>query len=278
LQLVGSNSVSGLGAAASYSGTLNVAGASLFQTLLVQNATASIVVTNPVGGGGPTFKLTLNDANWTSTNLECASIVANGSVVTDTAVLETTGTQQYIGCQISATKLKSLASAFPSLSFSNCEFLTAMSIATDGGEALFDGPSWASFQAAGGTVSSETTGTVVVVTGGFLQGTVQGVGIVNPAGGVATLAPNGVGATATWNKGGNWYTASALAVNTTITLADTATAGAPNGTTLCITRTDASGFSLTVSDAAAGPIATLPATGFAVFHSNGINWSLVQIG
>ena len=153
---------------------------------------------------------------------------------------------------------------------------TVISATTAGALVTFDGPSYASFLAAGGTFAA---GTIVTIAGGFMAGQVVGNGIFNPAGAAVSLAINGVGATATWTGGGNYYIVDGLIAPTTLTLLDTATAGAVNGTTLMISNRDTSGNALTVSDAS-GPtvLCVIPSNSFAVFISNGVNWTVLMQG
>ena len=260
-------------------GSLNVAGSTFFNALEVTNgATVTLsAVTNP--GGGPTFSTIVTGGSvLNTTNLTTKRMSAVGSTVHDTGTItSTTNGQSYSGCIINAVGLTdTTGGAFGvKLSFQNCTFTRATLLTAAVQEALFDGDSWVAFLAAGGTLSATT---VAVVQGGFANGIVPGVNVASPAGNAATLAVTGQGATAAWATGGNHYVVPTLAGNTTITLADGAAAGALAGTVINILRTDTSGNSLTVNDATAGALATIPSSGFATFRSNGTAWALLQLG
>jgi hypothetical protein len=242
--------------------TLNVSGATNFSALLVENNDTQLVVTS---GASPTWKLGLsNDVNWVSTNLSCGSVQAvSGCSVLDTVAITTTTTQTYDDCQIDSPSLVATQFTFYRTRF---EEATALSGAP-GTVATFDGQSWLTFIAQGGSYSANV---VVVVVGGYLAGPVPGAAINNPAGGAVSLSITGAGATAGYTQGGNWYTVKSLAVNTTITLLDSG----PAAQTLRITRTDDSGNTLTVLDAGTGALASIPAGGGATLYYTGTAWVL----
>jgi hypothetical protein len=251
-----------------YDAAVNVSGASNFKLISVINATANLAMT------GTAFALQVTGGTWSAAGLSCTSIFADNASIADTgANLTTTGAQSYIGCNINANGLKTTGAS--AMTFEDCVFARAVAITatTAGAIVTFDGPSWSSFLSNGGTVAA---GTVVVVTGGFLQGVVPGANIASPGGAAASLSINGTGATAAFASGGNWYTVTTLAANTTITLLDTG--GAVAGTTLAITRTDASAFSLTVADAGTGNLVTIASgLGDVILRFNGTNWKLVEV-
>ena len=261
----------------SYSGSLNLTNATQFGSLLINTANTVLTgVTNPLSG--PTFVTNIVGGNLTTTGLSTLSVTSIGGTYRDTATLTTTQGQTYVNSTVGAVKLKDTG-AGQTISFTNCKFSQPTVVATSGGKVVFDGESWSAFQTAGGTISNETGGSVVTVAGGFMAGQVVGNGIFNPAGAAVSLAINGVGATATWTGGGNYYVVQGLIAPTTLTLLDTATAGAVNGTTLMISNRDTSGNALTVSDAS-GPtvLCVIPGNSFAVFISNGVNWTVLMQG
>lgn len=255
-------------------GTLNVSGSTFFNAIQVFNSVVNLTVTNP--GGGPTWGLTvLAGGTWTSAGLSCTTVTANDSTVADTGSnLTTTGAQAYAYCTITANGLKTTGASV--ISFVGCTFTraTVITATTSGASVTFDGDSYASFIANGGTFAS---GTIVTVQGGYLAGEVAGANVASPAGNAATLSINGTGATATWASGGNSYLVTTLAGNTTLTVSDAG--GAVAGTTMLFTRTDTSGYTLTISDATAGAIATLPpgGGGFVLIAFNGTAWVLKMI-
>jgi len=165
--------------------------------------------------------------------------------------------------------------------FESSRFLIPCVLTAPGG-AVFDGSSWASFREAGSTYGT----TVVLVVGGYNQGAVPGANIDSSGGGPAltpSLALNGVGASAAFTQGGNWYTATVLSAGdtTTVSLLDGAGAGAEEGDTLQITRTDATATAIfQVQDATIGaPFARLTGLpGFvkAVYHGGA--WVLDSMG
>jgi hypothetical protein len=265
LQLIGSGATDGLGEYlnGNYTGTFTYSAATGFTRLLVQGAQATVTI---VGPGSPTMQLALYDAVWASTGAVVETVVAIGSSISDTTALSSTGAQAYTGCTIKTTGNNA------NLTFQNCTFTAAAVLGVGtGGKAVFDGPSYLSWLENGGVASGTFP---ILVVGGFRAGAVPGAAINDPAGAAATLSISGTGASAAFANGGNWYTCTALAANTVITLADNAEAG----DTLCITRTDTSGFTLTISDATAGPIVVMGGgPGSAVLSYNGVAWSLQQI-
>ena len=255
-----------------YQGTLNFSAASSFAFLSVLNTTCNLNVTN--GGGGATYTLKLNTSTWTSTlSLQAGVVVAIESSLTLSSNLTTSGSagQSYSKCSISC--LGTMTATLGAISFKLCTFSQATTLTAASGGVVFDGPSWASFQAAGGVI---TAGTVVKVTGGYLSGEVlNGTPIHNPAGNAVTLSINGSGATTGFTTGGNSYQVTSLAATSTITLVDGG--GAVNGTSLLITSTDTSGHTLNVADAASGTIASITAIGFFLLTFNGSTWVLKMI-
>jgi hypothetical protein len=115
-------------------------------------------------------------------------------------------------------------------------------------------------------------GTIVVVTGGYGEGAVVGANIADPAGNACTVSVNGTGASTGFTGGGNWYTATALAANTTTTISDAG--GAVKGTTMRFTRTDTSGSTWTILDAGTGSIVQIASGGSATVSFNGTGWVL----
>jgi hypothetical protein len=258
-----------LGSTGFYQGTVNVSGSSNFKTLLVMGgATANLGITNPVSG--PTFGLVVSGGSWTSSGLVASSVTATNASITDTgSFLQTSGGQTYTGCTITANGLRTTGTS--ALIFSNCTFTrgTTLNTSIGPGSVQFDGPSWASFKAAGG---GTTTGTVITVVGGYSGGAVVGATIANPAGNANTVSINGTGASGGFTGGGNWYTCTSLAGNTSTTIVDGG--GAVTGTTMRFTRTDASGNTWTILDAGTGSIASVPAGGSTTVYYNGTGWVL----
>jgi hypothetical protein len=249
-----------------YTGTLNVSGASNFVGLEVQGGFAVFIVTNPLSG--PTFGLNVSGGGtWSSANLTCLSVTATDATVIDSGTLTTTGAQNYTNCTVQCA---GITAGSGGISFKNCTF-SRVTVTDATGNITFDGDSWANFIAVGGTIAAST---IVVVTGGFLQGVVPGNTISNPVGAALTLSITGSGASAGYTTGGNWYVVTSLNANTTITLADNTLPG----TTICITRTDASAFSLTVADAGSGNLVTIASgLGDVILRYNGTNWTLVEV-
>lgn len=247
-----------------YQGTVNVSGSTAFKAIAVVGATANLAVT------GTNFGLTVSGGSWISAGLSCTSVIATSASIMDTGSnLTTTGAQAYMGCNITANGL--LTSGASGISFSNCTFTrgTVISATTAGALVTFDGPSYASFLAAGGTFAS---GTIVTVQGGYTRGAVAGANVNDPAGNACTVSLTGAGASTGFTVGGNWYTATALAANTTTTISDTG--GAVNGDTMRFTRTDTSGNTWTILDATTGTIGQVPAGGNLTASFNGTGWVL----
>jgi len=237
-------------------GTLDVSGAPNFFVLgVVDNQTSLIVTSVP----SPTWALLLEKGSeWSSTNLTCGAIQSQDSTIADTGTITTTGPQNYSTTSIGAPTLN----AAGGFTFNQATFSQACALI--GPTAHFDGPSWSAFLDADGTYSPTT---VVTVTGGFIAGQVPGANIT----GNATLSLDGVGASAGFTQGGNWYTATALPVGTSTVALN----GADPGDTICITRTDATpGAILQING-----LVTLTGPGTAVFRYDlGGPWKVAIVG
>jgi hypothetical protein len=256
--------------------TLDYSGMSNADSLQVTGCFASITTIVPNSSPFLLFALGLGfqadfecgASSWFTINVTNGTLDAAGAPIVG-----------IFGATFLEAQLAAMSMTSPSgpLTFERTTFLSAVLVQAPTGGAVFDGISWASFLENGGTYSATT---VVLVVGGFTQGAVAGAHITNPAGNAVSLALNGVGASAGFTQGGNWYTATALAEDTTITLLDGAGAGAEPGDTLCITRTDTLPHVLIIADAGTGTIVTLPADtqGSAVLSYNGTAWVAQTVG
>jgi hypothetical protein len=122
-------------------------------------------------------------------------------------------------------------------------FYSSNPVISGGSQATFDGPSWASFRGAGGTVVPPM---VAVVRGGYLAGDVPGADYVDQATPV-TVAIDGGGASPGYTTGGNHTTVppGTLTADRVLVLG---TSGASSGDSYKITRLDAGPFTFTVQN------------------------------
>lgn len=161
--------------------------------------------------------------------------------------------------------------------FRDCAFAqSSNTVLTAPGGALFDGPSWRSFLAAGGVRSVATT---VLVTGGYSGGIVQGANLPTGAG-PTNVSLNGTGASGgyTGMSAGNFYASAGLVANSVVRLLTGG--GELNGDTQCITKTDLAAFSLTVQNNAGGTIGVIPpnSRGSIIARFNGADWIFQEGG
>lgn len=155
--------------------------------------------------------------------------------------------------------------------FINCTFfLGSGPVVTGlaGSAVIFDGPSWKSFQEAGGSVVTS----VVLVNGGYSGGAVLGTAIGNLA---ANLSLNGLAGGSTNGQGNLWLqTAAVTAADKNIKFLSGG--GELLGDTIRVTRTvtDANGFHLVFQDDTGGTIGTLACAnrGFFEVRWNGSHW------
>ncbi len=160
-------------------------------------------------------------------------------------------------CSILVSAITVNASAGIGASLTSCVFQNPCALTAVGTVgAVFDGPSWRSFQEAGGT---RTTGTTVLVVGGSQAGRVAGAAL--PATGTTNVSLNGVGATAgyTGSNSGNHYSTptDGLTGNSVVVLKTGG--GESDGDTITITRPVITGaFSLTVENNAGAAIGIIP--------------------
>jgi hypothetical protein len=161
-------------------------------------------------------------------------------------------------CVIQSTAITVHASCeFTSTGFGvgqNCVLTTGTGTANAN---TFDGHSWRSFLASGGT---RAAGVIVVVTGGFYAGPVYGAALPTGAG-PTSVAINGNGATAgyTGSNSGNVYVSSGLTADSAVTVL---TGGGESvGDTVCITKTDLAAHTLTVKNNAGTTIGVIPSGG-----------------
>jgi hypothetical protein len=157
--------------------------------------------------------------------------------------------------------------------FANCTFVLGSNptLNPPGAVYTFDGPSYANFHEAGG---SRAVGVLVLVVGGYSNGSVEGTALTGAA---TSVSLSGAGATAGFTNGGNHYS-SASNTPTSVTLL---TGGALKGDTLLITRTSIGTGNLTVINGGggAGTIATIPpGRGFVLSRWDGTNWILLECG
>lgn len=157
---------------------------------------------------------------------------------------------------------------FQATTFSHACVLTA-------GVSSFDGPSWQSFIAIGGT---RAVGTTVLVQGGYNAAPVEGAALTGAA---TNVSLNGTGATAgfTGEHSGNHYS-SASNTPTSVTLLTGG--GEKPGDTILISRTTLGTGVLAVINGGggAGTLGTIPvnARGFVLAQFNGTNWVFVEGG
>jgi hypothetical protein len=165
--------------------------------------------------------------------------------------------------------------AFSNASFISCSFGGAAVLTCPA--STFDGASWRSFVEAGGT---RAAGSVVLVTGGYSGGAVEGAALSTGALVSVTVSLNGVAASAgfTAEHSGNHYSTASV-TQTSVTLA---TGGALPGDTLLITRTDVVAANLAVINGGggAGTIGTIPTgtKGFVLARYDGTNWVFAEGG
>jgi len=137
----------------------------------------------------------------------------------------------------------------------------------------FDGDSWLSFLANGGT---RVAGTTVLVTGGASTALVEGAALTGAS---TNVSLNGTGATAgfTGANSGNHYTTS-NGTPTTVTLKTGG--GELVGDTMLITKTDLGANVVAVKNNAGAQIASIPtlAKGFVLARFNGSDWVFVSGG
>jgi|GEM_PF-3899532 len=159
--------------------------------------------------------------------------------------------------------------------FQDCAFQFPGQLLTCFAGATFDGTSWDSFMEAGGTRSS---GTIVLVVGGYRAGDVPGA----PLTGISTsVSLNGTGATAgfTGSDSGNHYTCSSPTPASVTMLTG---GGESTGDTMCISKTNLGANAIAVINGGpgAGTIGTIPANsrGFVVARFDGTNWIFSEGG
>lgn len=172
------------------------------------------------------------------------------------------------------------------MSFQQCTFTaSATLVAGAAGVITMDGPSWASFLEAGGTVTSG----IVLIVGGSQAGLVRSPPTAASGGSTSlgdasvSISLNGTGATAGFTGGGNLYEAkSTLTASRTITIKTGG--GEQNGDTIDIVRSSVTGaFTLVVNNNAGTGIGTIAASsrGFlrAQFNTTIANdWGMVAGG
>lgn len=157
--------------------------------------------------------------------------------------------------------------------FKNCQFSGGPITLTCLAGARFDGPSWMSFVENGFT---RAAGTIVLVTGGYNGGSVEGAALTGAS---TDVSLNGTGATAgfTGENSGNHYTTS-NGTPTTVTLKTGG--GELVGDTILITKTDTGANAVAVKNNAAATIGTITANnrGFVLARYNGSDWVFVAGG
>jgi hypothetical protein len=138
--------------------------------------------------------------------------------------------------------------------------------------AYFDGPSWQSFLA---DSSNTRLNVVAIVIGGYTAAPVAGANITGASN--INLSIDGTGASVGFTQGGNLYTVTSLTGNIQVSLLSGE--GESPGDTLCVNRTDRSGFTVTVIDqASSATIAILQGPGQLIASSDGTNWAYQEIG
>jgi hypothetical protein len=259
-----------------FSGTLNCAGAQNFESLFVTNC-AQFTLTAFTGPATATVTAFVTRSSWQSTDFSCLALqVADGYAFVETGTLSVgAGGAAFLEALIQVPTLTIAAGGFAyfqACSFINPNTFESAATALTAPFAFFDGPSWNSFVGGGGTLVGATIG---IVNGGFLQGPLPGANLTGT--GTINVSIDGVGATAGFTKGGNWYTATALTGVMTVDLVDSATStNTQPGDTIRITRTDASGNTLTVKDATSGAtLGTVAAGGNLTARYSGTAWALI---
>jgi hypothetical protein len=146
--------------------------------------------------------------------------------------------------------------------FSNCTFSPGSNpLLTCTGGGQFDGQSWSSFIAAGGT---RAAGTFALVTGGYNAAPIEGATLSATADTSVSLNGNAAGTTTgyTGNNSGNHYTCSNLTANRAVKALKGG--GEMNGDTLLITKNGPFAFDLSVQNSSGSTVAVLP-SGFRAF-------------
>jgi hypothetical protein len=160
--------------------------------------------------------------------------------------------------------------------FRDTEFGQAAVFTTAAG-GTFDGTSWQSFIAIGGTRGA---GTFVLVTGGYSGGDVPGAALTGAS---TSVSLNGTGATAgyTGENSGNHYTAPAGDADPTAVTLLTG-GGELVGDTMLITKAglDANALAVINGGTGAGTIGTIPTNerGFVLARFNGTDWVFAEGG
>lgn len=164
--------------------------------------------------------------------------------------------------------------------FTNCSFTPGSSpVLTCFGTVQFDGPSWRSFMAAGGTRSAGTTALVV---GGYNAAPVEGADISPTANTQVSANGKAPGTTAgyTGNNSGNHYNCSNLTANRSVVLLTGG--GEQNGDTMTITKTGPVAFDLIVKNNGASTLGVIPngSRGFikAQYMAGPADWEFVEGG
>lgn len=220
------------------------------------------------------WNVNLGNANLQSQNVaNDMTVSASGSTLGDFAdaggVDFGSAAQPIVGCALGSITLSGGANAH----VKGCSWGVGSTPVISGGTTVFfDGPSYRSFVAAGGSVTAPM---IALVGGGYAAAAVEGANL--PTGADATVALNGVGATST--LGGNHYTlAGALGANH---VCQALLAGSNEGDTMRITRTDATAaFTYTIEDDLGATLVVFPASkrSFADLERKGGHWVLAAMG
>jgi hypothetical protein len=159
--------------------------------------------------------------------------------------------------------------------FLGCQFQSEATLLTCFAGATFDGVSWANFVSVGATRSA---GTIVLVLGGYNNGSVEGAALTGAS---TSVSLNGTGATAgfTGSDSGNHYTCNS-ATPTSVTLLTGG--GEFPGDTIRITKRNLGANALAVINggSGAGTVGTVPANarGSVLARFDGTNWVFVEGG
>lgn len=238
-------------------GTITATGATALTVISIRGATvAAIVSTANVTGAALLYGSGAAIGNITAKNI--------GSGLTITNAIS--GGARFTG------SVYTVASGQPAIFFQS-RFGITNPVVSGGLQAIFDGPTWASFVEAGGSVTSPM---VAIVQGGYLQGVVPGAALTNAD---LTLSLDGTGATVGFTDGGNYYqdAAALLGANRIRTFG---VGGAKKGDTICYSRRDLSANTVTLKDGAAATLYVFPALtgGAAILRFDGAQFALHSVG